>query len=164
MFSGLILILLAISVWFANLFSGFGKWLAGILSAFAMSIPTCSTAPTVKKEPIPTAVKQGHPVTVVPSVATVPILVLIQPGDGTIRATARGGYPLGLSESIKWAREDGYKVQSEHGYIHAPTLGLGDSLEYKDGRWILHRPKKWPHHTTSVMQHNSNYFSWGDSY
>lgn len=135
----LLLALLAIFSWFADLFSGLGKWLAGLLSAFVLSIPTCTTAPSVKQEE-PPAVKQEVPV--VPPPATLEsIMVLIQPGDGTIRATARGGYPLSLNESIDWARGKGLEVHAVRGYVHAPTLYPGDSLEYKDGRWYLHRPQ-----------------------
>lgn len=139
---GLMLAMLAIFAWFADLFSGFGKWIAGLLSAFALSIPTCSTAPTVQQEQAPHAVKQADSVVVVPPVSHESIVVFIQPGDGTIRATARGGYPLDLNESIAWTHGQGLVVRKVRGFVHAPTLYLGDTLEYKDGQWVLHRPNK----------------------
>jgi hypothetical protein len=142
--AGVILALLAFLAWFAGLFGSLAKWLAAIFTGISLSIPTCSTSVPPPSAPTQVIEKKEEVVTFEPLKVTASqfTVVQVQPGDGCIRATARGQHALSLNECITWTRDQGLRVQTVRGFVHAPTLYLGDSLEYKDGQWILHRQKK----------------------
>jgi hypothetical protein len=136
---------------------GIGKWLTALFASVSLTLPSCD------KSPIPPS-----PAPLVAAPAQAPILpqraqeeactfASIENGDGTIRATARGGHPLGLVESIEWSRKQGEPVRQIGKYIHAPTLHPSYQLKWCDDTgWILIRPTKpWLFRTSLVRLSSS---------
>ncbi len=144
---GLLGSIIALIAGFAALLLGglqsIGKWLTALLASVSLTLPTCSDAPmpptpaplvaSPAPAPMPTQRAQEEACT----------FASIEKGDGTIRATARGGHALGLVESIEWSRKQGEPVRQVGKFIHAPTLHLSYQLKWCDDKgWILVRPTK----------------------
>jgi hypothetical protein len=138
----LIVILLGMLAWFADVFQALAKWIAAFLAGLSLTLPTCSDVPSAPTPPpqaaipaaaIPPRVTEEKTCTIVP----------IEKGDGAIRATARGGHALGLAGSIEWTRTQGLPARRVGRYIHAPTLYTSDHIEWCDDKgWILVRPSQ----------------------
>jgi hypothetical protein len=125
-------ILATLVAWLGGFLADFAKWLMAILAGISLSLPSCSPpTPSVKQVAVVPQVEKELPKS---------NLVLVQKGDGCIRATARGDNPLNLNQCIDWTLAQGLKVRIVKGSKQAPTLYETDTLEYKDGQWILHRP------------------------
>lgn len=144
--ASIIVMILGMLAWFAGLFQDLAKGLAALLAGLSLTIPTCSDTASVPA-PAPAAVVSPAPAPLPPTQeATTCAIVSIEKGDGTIRATARGGHPLGLEESMEWTRIQGLPVRRVGRHIHAPTLYTSDHIEWCDDKgWILVRPsQRWP--------------------
>lgn len=130
--------LLALIGWFWNGMVAALKWFAGVLAAIAMLIPSCSDRPSrVKITPV-----QISPVVVdqTPSPSADAVAIHPQNGEGCIRVTRRGGYPLSLTECIAFTRESGLTpIRNRRGFLEAPRLYTSDELVHENGEWLLFR-------------------------
>ena len=130
------------------LINGLGTLLTTLTKLFfAMLVGLATLLPSCRDEPAPTVTKKWERIPLTPGVLAtsvhppLTINVEVKKGEGCIRVTRRGGFPLSLAECLELTHAHGLRsMRNARGFIEAPRLYVRDELMWRKGEgWSLLR-------------------------